>query len=140
MPGPDGRGVSPTSGGLGGAPNPIWVTSIPAGSQGFLPVSERAFIKSAGTTKPNQIRTKTQNMEQLNKAKTDSKSSPRCRESRTAPKVPVLVRCAMARNVVLLNGVGDCTEASVVWRRLVPPTSASEGERAPPPPPIFSLN
>ena len=70
MPGPDGRGVSPMSGGLGGAPNPIWAMFAPRGLQGFLPMPTRAFVKSAGQS--NQIRIKTQNMKQLKKAKTGS--------------------------------------------------------------------
>lgn len=116
------------------------------GITGFLPVSTRAFVKSARITKPNQVKIKTQNMKQLNKAKTDIKSSLRCRGSGTALEVPASVRCAMARNAILWNRVGECASASsldtsstgtsIVQQRLALPTSALEGGRAPPPPPM----
>jgi sugar lactone lactonase YvrE len=84
------------SGGLEGAPNPIQVTSIPAGSAGSLPASARAFVKSTRTTNPKQVKSKDQNSKQLYKAKMESKPSPRYRESRMAPDVPTLVHCAEA--------------------------------------------
>jgi hypothetical protein len=112
MPGPDGRGVPPTSEGRGGEPNPIWATSTPAGSLALSPVCTRAFVKYAGTTKQNQVRAKTQHTKQLNKAKTDSKPSPRCRGSGTAPEVPTSIRYAVAQNPTLQNGASECASAS----------------------------